>query len=139
MRFPGGSDCKESACSMGDPGSIPGLRRSPGEGNGYQLQVFLSGESHGQRSLVSYSPWSCTELDMTEWLTHIHTCYSSNSSSMVTKAVKSKKSNTQLKIQNVKCEKTMGFCFLIIWASVLCPVFINKWCNTGLQNHCIYG
>ena len=32
--FPGGSDGKASACSVGDPGSIPGLGRSPGEGNG---------------------------------------------------------------------------------------------------------
>jgi len=32
--FPGGSDSKESACSVGDPGSIPGFGRSPGEGNG---------------------------------------------------------------------------------------------------------
>ena len=31
--FPCGSDGKESACSDGDPGLIPGLRRSPGEGN----------------------------------------------------------------------------------------------------------
>ena len=30
--------------------------------------VFLPGEFHGQRSLVGYSPWSCKELDMTEWL-----------------------------------------------------------------------
>ena len=29
-----GSACKESACDAGDPGSIPGLGRSPGEGNG---------------------------------------------------------------------------------------------------------
>ena len=36
--FPGGSDGKESACNSGDPGSIHGLRRSPGEGNGYPLQ-----------------------------------------------------------------------------------------------------
>ena len=36
--FPGGSDGKESASSAGDPGSIPGLGRSPGEGNGYPLQ-----------------------------------------------------------------------------------------------------
>jgi len=28
--------------------------------------VFLPGESHGQRSLVGYSPWGCKELDMTE-------------------------------------------------------------------------
>ena len=31
--FPGGSDSKESACNAGDEGSIPGLGRSPGEGN----------------------------------------------------------------------------------------------------------
>ena len=28
--------------------------------------VFLTGESHGQRSLVGYSPWGCKESDMTE-------------------------------------------------------------------------
>ena len=36
--FPGGSDSKESVHNAGDPGSIPGLGRSPGEGNGYPLQ-----------------------------------------------------------------------------------------------------
>ena len=36
--FPGGSDGKESACIAGDLNLIPGLGRSPGEGNGYPLQ-----------------------------------------------------------------------------------------------------
>ena len=36
--FPGGSHGKQSACNAGDPGSIPGLGRSPGEGNGNPLQ-----------------------------------------------------------------------------------------------------
>ena len=36
--FPGGSDSKESACNAGDPDSVPGLVRSPGEGNGNPLQ-----------------------------------------------------------------------------------------------------
>ena len=36
--FPGGSDSKESAYNEGDPGSIPGLGRYPGEGNGNPLQ-----------------------------------------------------------------------------------------------------
>ena len=36
--FPDVSDGKESACSVGDPGSIPGLGRSPRDGNGYPLQ-----------------------------------------------------------------------------------------------------
>ena len=36
--LPDGSDGKESACNAGDLGSIPGLGRSPGEGNGNPLQ-----------------------------------------------------------------------------------------------------
>ena len=35
--FPGGSGGKESACDAGDPGLIPGLESSPGEGNSYPL------------------------------------------------------------------------------------------------------
>ena len=35
--FPGGSDGKESTCSAGDPGLIPVLEKSPGEGHGYPL------------------------------------------------------------------------------------------------------
>jgi len=38
LGLPGGSDGKESACNAGDPCLIPGLGRSPGEGNGYPLQ-----------------------------------------------------------------------------------------------------
>ena len=51
--FPGGSAGKESACNVGDLGLIPGLGRSPGEGNGYPLQYS------GWRIpwTVLYSPW----------------------------------------------------------------------------------
>ena len=38
LGFPGGSNSKASACNEGDLGSIPGLGRSPGEGNGDPLQ-----------------------------------------------------------------------------------------------------
>ena len=38
LSFPGGSDRKESACNAGDLGSVPGLARSPGGGNGNPLQ-----------------------------------------------------------------------------------------------------
>ena len=57
-----------SACSEGDLGSISGSERSPGEGNGNPL---LPGKSHGQRSLVGYSPQGFKESDMTEQL-HSH-------------------------------------------------------------------
>ena len=51
MGFPSGSDSKESACNARDPGSIPGLGRSPGEGNDKSLQYSCLGESHAQWSL----------------------------------------------------------------------------------------
>ena len=38
LGFPGGLDGKESSCNVGDLGSIPGLGRSPGEGNSYSHQ-----------------------------------------------------------------------------------------------------
>ena len=38
--FPGGSDCKESACNAGNPGSIPGSGRFPGERKGNPLQYY---------------------------------------------------------------------------------------------------
>ena len=40
MGFPGGSEGKMSAYNAGDPGSIPGSGRSPGEDNGNPLQYF---------------------------------------------------------------------------------------------------
>ena len=93
--FPGGSDGKESSCSAGNPGSVPGLGRSPGKGNGNPLQChfilssfsltfslipwrrewqptpvsFFPGENHGRRSLAGYSSCGHRESDGIEWLT----------------------------------------------------------------------
>ena len=51
--FPDSSAGKEYGCSVGDLGSLPGLGRSPGEGNGWlPTPVFRPGEFHGL-----YSPW----------------------------------------------------------------------------------
>ena len=68
MSFPGSSAGKESVCSAGDPGSTPGLGRSPGEGIGYTLQYSCLENAHGQRSLEGYSPWGCKESETTEQL-----------------------------------------------------------------------
>ena len=55
FKLPRSSDGKESACDTGDPGSFPGLGRSPGEGIGYPLPVFLGfpGGSDGKESAYS--------------------------------------------------------------------------------------
>ena len=66
MGFPGGSDGKDSACSAGDLGSIPGLGRSPGRGHGNPLQCSCLENPRGQRNLEGYSSRGCKELDMTE-------------------------------------------------------------------------
>ena len=60
MDFPGGSDGKESACSAGDLGSIPGLGRSPEEGNGYPLQY--SGLENSMNCMVHGVAKSRTRL-----------------------------------------------------------------------------
>ena len=59
---------KASTCNVGGPGSIPGLGRSPGEGNDNNFLVLLPRKFHGWRSLVGYSPWGTKELDLTERL-----------------------------------------------------------------------
>ena len=63
--FPGGSDGKASVYNVGDLGSIPGLRRSPGEGNGNLLQYFFL-ENPMDRG--AWCPWGRKESDTTERL-----------------------------------------------------------------------
>ena len=55
--------------NAGDPGTIPGSGRSPGEGNGNLLQYSCL-ENFQQRSLVSCGRWGRKESDMIESLTH---------------------------------------------------------------------
>ena len=69
--FPGGSDSKESACNSGDPSLIPGLERSPGEGNGHSLHYSCLKNSSDRRA------WWATVLGVArirqDWLTNTHT------------------------------------------------------------------
>ena len=62
--LPCGSDSKESACNRGDPGSVPGLGRSPREGNGNPLQYSCQENPRGRQ-------WGHKEVDTTEQL-HFH-------------------------------------------------------------------
>ena len=57
---------KNTPAHAGDIGLIPGLRSSPGEGNGNSLQYSCLGNPmNGQGSLMGYSPWGHKELDTT--------------------------------------------------------------------------
>ena len=66
--FPGGSESKETPCNAGDPGLIPGLERSPGEGNGNPLQ------------------YSCLEnsMDSRAWQAIVHEIAKSNTTERLT-------------------------------------------------------
>ena len=71
--FPDSSDDKESACSAGDPGSIPGSGRSPGEGNGNSLQYScLENLMDGRQATVSGVAKSQTRLSH---FTSLHLCF----------------------------------------------------------------
>ena len=60
LGFPGDSAGNESSCNVGDPGSIPGLVRSPGEGNGYPRQY--SGLENSMDYIVHEVTQSQTQL-----------------------------------------------------------------------------
>ena len=65
---PGGTVVKNLPANAGygtDVGSIPGWGRYLGEGNGNPFQYSCLENAQAWKSLVSYNPWGCEELDMT--------------------------------------------------------------------------
>ena len=71
MCFSGGSDGKASVYNAGDLGSIPGLGRSLGEGNGNPPQYSCLENPMDGGAWLGYSPWGHEESDTTERL-HFH-------------------------------------------------------------------
>ena len=78
--FPGGTGGKEPACQCRRHKTCrfdPWIGKIPWRRKWQPTPIFLPGESHGQRSLVGYSPWGHKELDTTERLsTHAYTSQS---------------------------------------------------------------
>ena len=75
MDFPRNSVGKESACNIGDPGSIPGLGRSPEEGNGNPLQYSCLEDPTNRGAWQALTSIRLQELDMTWRLNHHHHIY----------------------------------------------------------------
>ena len=75
VSFPDDASGKESTCQCRrhrSHGFDHWVRKIPWRRKWQPTPVFLPRESHGQRSLVGYSPWGCKESDMTE--ATLHTC-----------------------------------------------------------------
>ena len=70
MGFPAGSSSIESACHAGDPGLIPGSRRSPGEGNGNPLQYSCLEKPMDRGTWQGAVLGVARELDATEHSTN---------------------------------------------------------------------
>ena len=73
MGFPGGSDSEESACDVGDVGSILGLGRFPEDGNDYPLQYYCLKNPMDRGAWgATLHQWGCKESDTTELLKEQH-------------------------------------------------------------------
>ena len=57
---------KKPPANAGDAGDDPWVRKIPWRRKWQPIPLFLPGKFHGQKSLVGYSPWGCTELNATE-------------------------------------------------------------------------
>ena len=112
LGFLGDSDGKKKCvCNAGDLGLIPVLGRYPGGGNGYPLQYFCLENSMDRGAWKGYSPWSCKELDITEWLTLSH---------ISIKTIKGRMMCFQLMFLNIKTDMHSIFTnFLKKFSSVL--------------------
>ena len=80
--FPDGSDSKASACDVGDPGSIPGLGRSLGEGNGNPLQ----------------DSWLENPVDRAAWQAIVHGGHKSVGQELATKLTTKKRGHKTIKL-----------------------------------------
>ena len=110
---------KDSACNVGDAGdagSISGLERPPGEGNGNPLQYSCLENPHGRKSLVGYSPWGRKESDMTERLS-AHSTYTCE---------------TKIRIMNMPI--TPKSFYVPLWNRSLLSILLHLQAATGLHS-----
>ena len=110
-----GSDSKASACNVGDLGSTPGLRISPGRGHGNPLQYSCLENPHRQRSLVGYIPWG--HRVGCDWATN-HSTYILAMAESCTPKFVCWGSNTHMTLFGHLCSLTLFRSHLLLFASL---------------------
>ena len=136
MGFPGGSStCQRRRWRR--HGFSPWVGKIPWRRKWQPTPVFLSGKSHGQRSLVGYSPWGCQESDTTEWISTqavcVYMCFSSTIYLIYTPNSNSTfipfyGQINSLFIQGPLRHLTGFFSLLLIWeVSLICLWVLRPW------------
>ena len=132
--FPGGSDSKDSACSAGDPDSIPGLGRFPGEGNGHPLRYsYLENSMDRGFWQVTYSPRglspvSSAEYNYQSWIKCMDYIFKDSEKWRVTHELKKKKQKWKY------CRVSSEFPVFFLWGNTqFWPGETDKWNNQHEQ------
>ena len=73
--FPGINQSVKNLPAMRETGFDLWVQKIPWRRKWHPTPAFMPGKSHGQRSLVDYSPWGLKESDTTEQLTYTHTAH----------------------------------------------------------------
>ena len=117
--FPGGSDSKEFACNAGDVGSIPGLRSSPGEGNGYSFQYpWLENSMNSLHGRLQSMGSQRVRYD---WVTNTHTHTHTHMTFMATNNFLRQKS-----LKTILHYINISVCCCCCLVSKLFPFFFNS-------------
>ena len=103
LGFPGGSDSKESACNSGDLGWIPGLVRSPGEGNGYLLRTEEPGRLQSME-LQKVRYWVTNTFTFTMYTDSLFTLLCSRNQHTIVKQLYSNKNSKKTCV----CQRTLS-------------------------------
>ena len=112
--FPGGSNGKESACSAGDLGLIPGLERSPGEGNGYPVK------------------YSCLSMDRGVWRTTAHGGIELDRTEQLTLSLSQKDIIFYVKKKDLKYGTSNDFINILEYKFLTATALVNEYFNISI-------
>jgi len=129
--FPGGSVVKESTCQCRRHGFDPWFRNIPWRRKWQPTSVLFLGKSHGQRSLVGFSPWGCKESDTAEH-TSFHT--SKELLDLTQKAQSMSGKMDKLVLNDIRNFVFLWKILLRRWKDKLDweKIFANRICNKGI-------
>ena len=126
LGIPGGSDSKESACNAGDPGSIPGSGRSPGDGNGCPLQYSCLKNSM-DRGVWQAIVHGIAKTQLSDW--HFHFS--------LFQILKKKKLQEQYKLLDPLHTNYLNENILLYFSHLWRDIFLLTWCLSPLIHVCI--